>query len=187
MLQVLDPPSVRRWSRLAAETLGKAREEIDALNVFPVPDGDTGTNLHLTMLSAAEALDGLPADAGAEATWQALAQGALLGARGNSGVIVSQVLRGLAEVFREAEGRGTDLGRGLVRAAELARAAVARPVEGTILSVLTAVAAVVRESREDLVSVARRAAEEARSALRRTPGSSTCWPAVGWSTRAARA
>ncbi|WP_433365800.1 DAK2 domain-containing protein [Streptosporangium sp. CA-115845] len=170
MLQVLDPPSVRRWSRLAAETLGKAREEIDALNVFPVPDGDTGTNLHLTMLSAAEALDGLPADAGTAATWQALAQGALLGARGNSGVIVSQVLRGLAEVFREAEGRGTDLCRGLVRAAELARAAVARPVEGTILSVLAAVAAAVRDGRGDLVSIARRAAEEARSALRRTPG-----------------
>lgn len=170
MLQVLDPLAVRRWSRLAAETLGRAREEIDALNVFPVPDGDTGTNLHLTMLSAAEALDGLPADAGAEATWRALAQGALLGARGNSGVIVSQALRGLAEVLREAEGRGADLGRGLVRAAELARAAVSRPVEGTILSVLAAVAAAVRDGREDLASVARRAAGEARSALRRTTG-----------------
>ncbi|MER6831288.1 DAK2 domain-containing protein [Streptosporangium sp. NPDC000563] len=170
MLQVLDPPAVRRWSRLAAETLGRAREEIDALNVFPVPDGDTGTNLHLTMLSAAEALDGLPADAGAEATWRAFAQGALLGARGNSGVIVSQALRGLAEVLREAEGRGADLGRGLVRAAELARAAVSRPVEGTILSVLAAVATAVRDGREDLASVARRAAGEARSALGRTTG-----------------
>ncbi|MEU8036135.1 DAK2 domain-containing protein [Streptosporangium sp. NPDC049078] len=170
MLQVLDPPAVRRWSRLAAETLGRAREEIDALNVFPVPDGDTGTNLHLTMLSAAEALDGLPADAGAEATWRAFAQGALLGARGNSGVIVSQALRGLAEVLWEAEGRGADLGRGLVRAAELARAAVSRPVEGTILSVLAAVATAVRDGREDLASVARRAAGEARSALGRTTG-----------------
>ncbi|MDP9865546.1 MULTISPECIES: DAK2 domain-containing protein [Streptosporangium] len=169
MLQVLDPPAVRRWSRLAAETLGKAREEIDALNVFPVPDGDTGTNLHLTMLSAAEALDGLPGDADAATTWQTLAQGALLGARGNSGVIVSQALRGLAEVLRAAEGRGADLGRGLVRAAELARGAVARPVEGTVLSVLTAVAGAVRGLTGDLASVARRAADEARSALRRTP------------------
>ncbi|MEU4830481.1 DAK2 domain-containing protein [Streptosporangium sp. NPDC023615] len=197
MLQVLDPPAVRRWSRLAAETLGRGREEIDALNVFPVPDGDTGTNLHLTMLSAAEALDGLPGDADAARTWQALAQGALLGARGNSGVIVSQALRGLAEVLGKARGDGPDLGRGLVRAAELARAAVSRPVEGTILSVLTAVAAAVRGEPateaghpgpaarnapasvacgdpapvmgNDLASVARSAAREARAALRRTP------------------
>ncbi|MFI6507328.1 DAK2 domain-containing protein [Streptosporangium sp. NPDC050855] len=176
MLQVLDPPAVRRWSRLAAETLGRGREEIDALNVFPVPDGDTGTNLHLTMLSAAEALDGLPGDADAALTWQTLAQGALLGARGNSGVIVSQALRGLAEVLGKARGDGLDLGRGLVRAAELARAAVSRPVEGTILSVLTAVAAAVRGAPADtgrpcpdLASVARSAAREARSALRRTP------------------
>ncbi|GAA3425203.1 DAK2 domain-containing protein [Streptosporangium sandarakinum] len=170
MLQVLDAPAVRRWSRLAAETLGRARREIDALNVFPVPDGDTGTNLHLTMLSAAEALDGLPADADTATTWQVFARGALLGARGNSGVIVSQALRGLAEVLRTAEGRGTDLGRGLVRAAELAREAVARPVEGTVLSVLTAAAGAVRGLSADLAAVAGKAAEEARAALRRTPG-----------------
>ncbi|MBG0832338.1 DAK2 domain-containing protein [Planomonospora sp. ID67723] len=170
MLQVLDPPAVRRWSRLAAENLGRAREEIDALNVFPVPDGDTGTNLHLTMLAAAEALDGLPGDADAATTWRTLAQGALLGARGNSGVIVSQALRGLAEVLRNAEGRGDDLGRGLVRAAELARGAVERPVEGTVLSVLGAVAAAMRDLRGDLASVVRRAAEEARAAVRRTTG-----------------
>ncbi|SNT62754.1 hypothetical protein SAMN05216276_109323 [Streptosporangium subroseum] len=169
MLQVLDPSAIRRWSRLAAETLGKAREEIDALNVFPVPDGDTGTNLYLTMLSAAEALDGLPGDADAATTWRTLAQGAMIGARGNSGVIVSQALRGLAEVLKGAEGCGADLGRGLVRAAELAREAVSRPVEGTVLSVLTSVAAAVGDLRGDLVSVARKAAEEARSALRRTP------------------
>ncbi|GIH78654.1 DAK2 domain-containing protein [Planobispora longispora] len=170
MLEVLDPPAVRRWSRLAAENLGRAREEIDALNVFPVPDGDTGTNLHLTMLSAAEALEGLPGDADAATTWRTLAQGALLGARGNSGVIVSQALRGLAEVFGTAEGRGADLGRGLARAAELARAAVERPVEGTLLSVLGSVAVAVRDLSGDLASVVRRAAEEARAALRRTTG-----------------
>ncbi|MFF5208762.1 DAK2 domain-containing protein [Streptosporangium sp. NPDC000396] len=169
MLQVLDPPAVRQWSRLAAETLGKAREEINALNVFPVPDGDTGTNLHLTMLSAAEALDELPDDADAAVTWQTLARGALLGARGNSGVIVSQALRGLAEVLKTAEGRGADLGRGLIRAAELARGAVERPVEGTVLSVLSAVAGAVRDLSDDLASVARSAADAARSALRRTP------------------
>ncbi|MCG5214482.1 DAK2 domain-containing protein [Streptosporangium soli] len=170
MLQVLDPPAVRRWSRLSAEALGRARAEIDALNVFPVPDGDTGTNLHLTMLSAAEAIEALPDDAGNEITWQTLAYGALVGARGNSGVIVSQALRGLAEVLRDAEGGGDDLRRALVNAADLARQAVARPVEGTVLSVLTAVAAAVRDLTADLAGVARTAAREAGRAVRRTPG-----------------
>ncbi|GIH92419.1 DAK2 domain-containing protein [Planobispora siamensis] len=168
MLQVLDPPAVRRWSRLAAETLGRAREEIDALNVFPVPDGDTGTNLHLTMLAATEALDALPGDADAATTWGELARGALLGARGNSGVIASQALRGLAEVLGSGQGHGADLRRGLVRAAELARGAVERPVEGTLLSVLAAVASAVGDMTGDLAEVVRRAAREARDALLRT-------------------
>ncbi|MFC6934765.1 DAK2 domain-containing protein [Actinomadura yumaensis] len=97
MGEVLDGAAVRRWSRLAAEALGRTRGEIDALNVFPVPDGDTGTNLHLTVLASADAVAGLPADAAAGEVWRALARGALLGARGNSGVILSQVFRGLAE------------------------------------------------------------------------------------------
>ncbi|GII92679.1 DAK2 domain-containing protein [Sinosporangium siamense] len=170
MLQVLDPPAVRRWSKLSAEILGKARAEIDALNVFPVPDGDTGTNLHLTMLSAAEAIDALPDEVGADVIWQTLAYGAMVGARGNSGVIVSQALRGMAEVFRSAPGGGDDLRQGLVRAAELARGAVARPVEGTVLSVLTAVAgAVLQGGGQALAGVASQAAREARAALSRTP------------------
>ncbi|MEV2265682.1 DAK2 domain-containing protein [Nonomuraea africana] len=166
-MEVLDPPAVRRWARLAADTLGRARAEIDALNVFPVADGDTGTNLHLTMISAAEAVEALPDDVGAAVVWQTLAYGALVGARGNSGVIVSQALRGLAEVLKEREGTGADLCEGLARAARLARSAVARPVEGTVLSVLEAVAAAVPEG--DLAETARGAAAEARAALRRTP------------------
>ncbi|MBO3746293.1 DAK2 domain-containing protein [Streptosporangiaceae bacterium NEAU-GS5] len=169
MLDVLDPSAVRRWSRLCADSLGRASKEIDALNVFPVPDGDTGTNLHLTLLSAAEAVDALPVDAGRDLTWQTLARGALLGARGNSGVIVSQAIRGLADVLRQAQGRGADLRDGLVRAAEQARAAVVRPVEGTVLSVLSAVAQAVRDAPDDLAEVARRAAQAARDALRHTP------------------
>lgn len=169
MLKVLDPSAVRRWCRLAAEALGQARAEIDALNVFPVPDGDTGTNLHLTMLSAAEAIEALPEDADGDVTWRTLAYGALLGARGNSGVIVSQALRGMAEVLRSAEGRGADLSLALARASDLARAAVAHPVEGTLLSVLAAAATAVRDLASDLSEVARVAAEEASRAVRRTP------------------
>ncbi|MFI6298076.1 DAK2 domain-containing protein [Nonomuraea sp. NPDC050790] len=164
-MQVLEPPAVRRWSRLAADSLGRARADIDALNVFPVADGDTGTNLYLTMLSAAEAVESLPDDVDAAVVWQTLSYGALVGARGNSGVIVSQALRGLAEVLKG----GSDLRAALVRAAELARQAVARPVEGTVLSVLTAVAAAVHDLDGDLEEVARRAAGQARAALRRTP------------------
>ncbi|MFD9942534.1 DAK2 domain-containing protein [Nonomuraea sp. NPDC059023] len=164
-MQVLEPPAVRRWSRLAADSLGRARAEIDALNVFPVADGDTGTNLYLTMLSAAEAVESLPDDVDGAVVWQTLSYGAMVGARGNSGVIVSQALRGLAEVLKG----GSDLRTALVRAAELARQAVARPVEGTVLSVLSAVAVAVHDLDGDLEEVARRAAGQARAALRRTP------------------
>ncbi|MET8159953.1 DAK2 domain-containing protein [Sphaerisporangium sp. NPDC005289] len=176
-LRILDPAAVRRWAGLCAEALGRVRAEIDALNVFPVPDGDTGTNLHLTMLSAAEALDGLPHDADAETTWGTLAHGALIGARGNSGVIVSQALRGMAEVLKPAKGVGRDLREALARAAELARSAVARPVEGTVLSVLSAAARAAQEAEEaadgldaagELAEVARSAASAARAALGRT-------------------
>lgn len=164
-MKILDPPAVRRWARLAADALGRARTEIDALNVFPVADGDTGTNLHLTMLSAAEAVESLPEDVDAVVVWQTLSYGALVGARGNSGVIVSQALRGLAEVLKD----GHDLRAGLQRAAVLAREAVARPVEGTVLSVLEAAARAVQEMDGDLHEVARQAAGEARAALGRTP------------------
>lgn len=164
-MQVFDPPAVRRWVRLAADSLGKARSEIDALNVFPVADGDTGTNLHMTMLSAAEAVEDLPDDVDGSVVWQTLAYGALVGARGNSGVIVSQALRGLAEVLKG----GSDLAAGLARAAELARGSVSRPVEGTVLSVLSAAALAVQGGGEDLEEVARCAATAARAALRHTP------------------
>ncbi|MEO3860096.1 DAK2 domain-containing protein [Acrocarpospora sp. B8E8] len=170
MLKVLDPGAVRGWVRRSADALARARAEIDALNVFPVPDGDTGTNLHLTMLAAADALAVLGADADADLTWRTLAQGALLGARGNSGVIVSQVLRGMAEVLRQAEGRGDDVRDALVRGAEMARSAVVRPVEGTVLSVLAAAADAVRERDSDLPAVAGAAARAARQALLRTTG-----------------
>ncbi len=169
VIEEIDDVVVRRWCLRCAEVLGEARTEIDALNVFPIPDGDTGTNLHLTLLSAAEALEALPRDAGPEQTWQTLARGMLLGARGNSGVIVSQAVRGLAEVLRQGHGRADDLARGLARAAELARHAVVRPVEGTVLTVLDAAAAAARRTRGGLAEVATRAAEAARAALERTP------------------
>ncbi|MBD2895807.1 hypothetical protein amrb99_47490 [Actinomadura sp. RB99] len=170
---VLDAASVRRWCRLAADALGRTRGEIDALNVFPVPDGDTGTNLHLTVLAAAEAADALPSGACEADTWRAVAQAALLGARGNSGVILSQVLRGMADVLGSPPARtgGEALAEALEHASVLARAAVEHPVEGTILSVLGAAASAASEaSATGIEGTARAAADGARRALRRTTG-----------------
>jgi DAK2 domain fusion protein YloV len=175
VLEVLDVVAVRQWCRLAADALGHTRGEIDALNVFPVVDRDTGTNLHLTVLAAAEALEALPTGADAAETWQALAHGALLGARGNSGVILSQVFRGLTEVLGKdgSARRGEDLRQALEYSSVLARTAVGHPVEGTILSVLEAASAAVRRrvsADPALASVARAAADGARAALLRTTG-----------------
>jgi DAK2 domain fusion protein YloV len=173
---VLDGDAVRRWCRLAADVLGRGRAQIDALNVFPVPDGDTGTNLHMTMLAAAEAVEALHQEAGEEpdqeAIWKALAQGALMGARGNSGMILSQALRGLAEVLgRSALGDGDALFEGLEHAAVLARTAVGTPREGTILTVLQEAAGGAgraAQARAAQDQVARAAASGARRALGRT-------------------
>ena len=168
VLEALDADAVRRWSRAAVESLDAHRAEIDELNVFPVPDRDTGTNLSLTMRAAADALaaDGAP-DAGA--ALHIFARGAVLGARGNSGVILSQLLRGLADAVADAPTcDGVLLRAGLQLGAVQARAAVAQPVEGTILTVASA-AADAAASSSTLVEVVRCAAAAADEALQRTP------------------
>ena len=166
MRDVIDATLVRRWCTAGLDALRNAREEIDALNVYPVPDGDTGTNLVLTMQAVAESL---PADelADLEATMTAVARGALMGARGNSGVILSQILRGLSEVFCDLPRvSGTELQRALRRAADLGYAAVAEPVEGTVLTVARAAAdAAERCPTADLAAVATAAAAGAAEAL----------------------
>src|SRR5580692_11849392 len=137
----MDGAVVRRWCRLSAEALGQTRAAIDALNVYPVPDSDTGTNLYRTLLSAAQAVDELPATAAPGDVWSAAATGAMLGACGNSGIILSQLLRGLADVCGPAAPcDGPVVARALGHAAGLARAAVSRPVEGTVLTVADAAA-----------------------------------------------
>lgn len=150
MLETLDGPAVRLWARAGLAALGRAREEIDALNVFPVPDADTGTNLFLTFESACEALDNLDQDAetdarGAARTLSALATGALKGAHGNSGAILSQLLRGVADHLAQVARDGRDAGpvvlaAALAEAADVAWRAVAAPAEGTMLTVARAAA-----------------------------------------------
>lgn len=114
------------------------RTEIDELNVFPVPDGDTGTNMVMTVREVLDALDGLAADAPRDDLCATITRSAMRGARGNSGVILSQVLRALAEAVVEADGPLALAGFGafLRRARDLAYRAVAEPVEGTILTVI---------------------------------------------------
>ncbi|MFC9329393.1 DAK2 domain-containing protein [Kitasatospora sp. NPDC057015] len=179
VLHTLDAPAVRTWCRLALGSLGQAREEIDALNVYPVPDGDTGTNLYLTVESAAAAVEdsfaaagraGAPdAEPGLGDCVRAMARGALLGARGNSGVILAQWLRGTAETLATAGGGAEQLRAALLRAAESAYQAVAEPVEGTLLTVAAAAAHEADRVGGTLAQVADTAYRSARLALLRTP------------------
>ncbi|MFJ3086944.1 DAK2 domain-containing protein [Streptomyces sp. NPDC086838] len=181
MPQTADEPdavAVRTWCALALDALGREREAIDAINVYPVADGDTGTNLYLTVESAAAAVEavfaahetGTSVPSAADAV-RAMAHGALIGARGNSGTILAQLLRGMAGVL--AEGTGGDRMRlALDRAAAWARDAVAHPVEGTVLTVADRAAAAAGRAAPgaDTAEVARAAYEGARAALDATPG-----------------
>ena len=169
MSRTLDAALLERWAAAAVAALEGHRAEIDRINVFPVADRDTGTNMLLTMRAAAA---GCGRDDALVAAAETLARGALLGARGNSGVILSQVLRGVAEAVAAAEGpcAGAVLADALDRGARLAEKAVTRPQEGTVLTVLAAAAdgaAAARSDRLDAVAVAAVAA--ARTALRATP------------------
>lgn len=168
----LDATAVRNWMRASQNALGRRRTEIDALNVYPVPDGDTGTNMYLTVeaasLAANEVTDPSPEPG---PVLEALARGALLGARGNSGVILSQLLRGIADVLgARPEANGEVLVQALLRASELAYSAVSRPVEGTVLTVSKQAALGAAQSDgRDVADVARAAAASAHEALARTP------------------
>jgi len=166
-----DAATVRTWCRLALTALGEAREEIDALNVYPVPDGDTGTNLYLTVESAAVALERrFTEDPGTDlaAAMTAMARGALIGARGNSGVILAQLLRGMAEVLAQG-GEPAVFRKALLRAAESAYQAVAEPVEGTLLTVAAEAAKAAAQGAGDLAEAADTAYRAARRALLHTP------------------
>lgn len=169
----MDGAVVRLWLRLAADALWRARSAIDLLNVFPVADSDTGTNLHRTIACAADALDGLPEHATAAEVWRAAATAALGGACGNSGIILSQMLYGLADTCGPASPcDGQVVAVGLARAAALATAAVHRPVEGTILTVADAAAEAAARAAAyagALPEIGRAAASGARRALTATP------------------
>ena len=176
MLERLDAAGIRRWAELGLEALGRHRAEIDALNVFPVPDGDTGTNLYLTFESAAGALREAGGELDMRATVRTFAHGALLGARGNSGIILSQLVRGFSEALTAVPHVGVVTQHEMLvsafrRSAESAYAAVAHPREGTVLTVARAAADAVAAlgpgtSLEALVTTA---SDAAADALAHTP------------------
>lgn len=163
---------LRKMTRAGLLWLEQNRDHVNSLNVFPVPDGDTGTNMLLTMRSAyARIEDSSETHVGKVAAQ--IAQGALMGARGNSGVILSQIWRGLAaglsnkEVFKTA-----DLAQAFQNASDTAYKGVMRPVEGTILTVIregAAEAADAARKSEDLRFMLERVLERCQQALERTP------------------
>jgi uncharacterized protein len=170
-LEELAPADLRRVVITYRDALRSHQDELNRLNVYPVPDGDTGTNMALTLESVVGELDS--AD-GMDEICRAVSHGSLMGARGNSGVILSQILRGLADTFSDRdEASGADLVAGLRRATDAAYQAVLRPVEGTILTVVRAATEAVESAHESgeesLTALLDRAAVAAREAVERTP------------------
>ena len=137
----------------ASKVLSSRKEEINRLNVFPVPDGDTGTNMSLTIESVVKNLAVLPIGSTGDAARKAITTGALMGARGNSGVITSQILRGLCEGSVNAtEVNAETIDAAFAKAVEVAFQAVRKPVEGTILTVLRDTAAAAKHARKKKLS-----------------------------------
>ena len=163
-----------RASMLAFRDALKSHQQvINRLNVYPVPDGDTGTNMALTLDAVANELESVDAGSDMAGVCKAIGHGSLMGARGNSGVILSQLLRGIAERFAALEAAGpTDVAEALVSASDLAQKAVVRPVEGTILTVARAAgegASVANTNAASLLAVLEGAQHSAADALARTP------------------
>ena len=137
---LLEAPALARAFAYATDWLGVYVEEVNALNVYPVPDGDTGTNMHLTMQSVRQQLGSAAPKTMGELA-HALSYGSLLGARGNSGVILSQILKGFAESIKGQRTLGSRaVIEALKSASKSAYAAVMKPVEGTILTVVRSAA-----------------------------------------------
>ena len=157
----------------AAKALDARKDEINRLNVFPVPDGDTGTNMSLTLAMVVENLAALPIGASNADKRRAITTGALMGARGNSGVITSQILRGLCEGFDGHEDFDIDaIGDAFAKAVEVAFNAVRKPVEGTILTVLRDTAEAARpakKNRPSLEEYLQNIVNAAYASVQRTP------------------
>ncbi|MBE3559181.1 MAG: DAK2 domain-containing protein [Ktedonobacteraceae bacterium] len=171
-ISIFDGQDLRRAILAGTAWLEEHREEINALNVFPVPDGDTGSNMSATMKSAIRTISN-STETSAGAIAARVAHDALLGARGNSGVILSQTLRGLAQgLEKKSTFTAADLAAAFDESARLAYRAVIKPVEGTILTVVREVAEAAKKSAaqgDDFVALMQDVVVAARTAVARTP------------------
>ncbi len=169
----IDGREFKEMLATATDWLEKSASDVDALNVFPVPDGDTGTNMLLTMRSGVEEA-GQAADSSVSEVALALAKGTLMGARGNSGVILSQIWRGLAQGLQDKTTvNGGDLAKALTEASVTAYKGISNPVEGTILTVIREAAeagqAQVENGNEDLIPVLEAIVNAANESVANTP------------------
>jgi len=172
-INVADGQTLKEMFASGTAWLEKSAPDINAINVFPVPDGDTGTNMVLTMHSAMEEAN-CNSDSDASSVAKSMAYGALMGARGNSGVILSQFWRGLAKGLEDKNSfAGRDLAKALVKASKTAYEGIVNPIEGTILTVLkdaSDAAEKIAENDDTLVSVLEAAVKSAEESVARTPG-----------------
>lgn len=172
--RTMNPQVLRDWARASAENLEALRGEINDLNVFPIPDSDTGSNMVFTMTAAADATDTLPEDAGVADVARAMADGAVAGARGNSGIILSQVLVGLADAAELLDGPELTfknlVASGLRLGSLAATRAVSEPREGTVLTLIRVAAKAAADHESDTASdLARAIADDCAEALEQTP------------------
>lgn len=171
-LDYLDGLGLKKAMVSGASWLGENKQAVDSLNVFPVPDGDTGTNMYLTLAAAAREAEKVPGDSISQVA-EAVSLGALMGARGNSGVISSQLLRGFAKgVEGKTKVDPSGLARAFQEAVNMAYKAVMKPVEGTILTVARMAARRAQQAAregKDIIGVIEEAIAEAERTLARTP------------------
>lgn len=171
-MQEIDAALLRKCLIAAAKNLEANKEYINELNVFPVPDGDTGTNMTMTIMSAAKAVADIT-EPDMESVCRAISSGSLRGARGNSGVILSQLLRGFCKVMREHEKASPELlSQAFLRASETAYKAVMKPKEGTILTVAKGMAEKMQElwpTTEDVTELLAMTVAYGDEVLQRTP------------------
>ena len=171
-VEYLDGPALHRWLTRAVAELVARRAEINKLNVFPVPDADTGSNMAHTMEAALAEVNSLPAAHQCDITrlTAAIAVGAVKGARGNSGMVLSQVLRGLAQSAVSDRITGRTVQQALTTANKFVHHAIIEPVEGTVVTVLRAAAIAANQAPTDsLIDVLTAATTAAAIALANTP------------------
>ncbi|HZJ76482.1 MAG TPA: DAK2 domain-containing protein [Oscillospiraceae bacterium] len=172
-IEYIDGSLLKKMIILGAQSLEKNKDIVNSLNVFPVPDGDTGTNMSLTMQSAVREVKAVKTGALKDIA-DAAANGSLMGARGNSGVILSQLFRGFAKGIKGRDKINTkNLAEALMTASDVAYKAVMKPVEGTILTVAresAEAALIISNTEKDIITFIGKVVVEAEKSLSRTPG-----------------